>query len=73
MGQMPRETFAAKMVFRSKGGSQKIIMFENKTIADSLSELKTSQESGLSANEVETRRKKYGLNKLEEKKGEAPS
>ena len=46
-------------------------MFENKTIADSLSELKTSQESGLSANEVETRRKKYGLNKLEEKKGES--
>jgi Ca2+-transporting ATPase len=46
-------------------------MFENKTIADSLSELKTSQESGLSANEVETRRAKYGLNKLEEKKGES--
>jgi hypothetical protein len=47
MGQMPRETFAAKMVFRSKGGSHKNNMFENKTIADSLSELKTSQESGL--------------------------
>src|SRR5574344_1925465 len=46
-------------------------MFENKTIADSLSELKTRQESGLSASEVETRRAKYGLNKLEEKKGKS--
>src|SRR5574344_1387553 len=46
-------------------------MFENKTIADSLSELKTTQENGLSASEVETRRAKYGLNKLEEKKGKS--
>ncbi len=46
-------------------------MFENKTIVDSLSELKTTQENGLSASEVETRRAKYGLNKLEEKKGKS--
>ena len=46
-------------------------MFENKTIADSLSELKTNQESGLSASEVETRKAKYGPNKLEEKKGKS--
>lgn len=43
-------------------------MFENKSIADSLNELSTNQENGLSDEEVIKRREKYGANKLEEKK-----
>jgi magnesium-transporting ATPase (P-type) len=43
-------------------------MFENKTIRDSLNELQSNQEKGLSSAEVKERQQKYGLNKLEEKK-----
>lgn len=46
-------------------------MFENKSIKDTLSELDVKEETGLSTSEVETRRAKYGANKLEEKKKES--
>ena len=40
----------------------------NKEIKDVEKELETSQETGLSAEEVAKRREKYGLNQLKEKK-----
>jgi Ca2+-transporting ATPase len=43
-------------------------MFENKTIADSLNELGTNAETGLSSGEVKVRQEQHGPNKLEEKK-----
>jgi Ca2+-transporting ATPase len=46
-------------------------MFENKSVKDALSELKTSEKDGLSDEEVKARQAKYGPNKLEEKKGES--
>jgi Ca2+-transporting ATPase len=44
-------------------------MFENKTIADSLSELKTSQENGFKRAKSRRERPSMASNKLEEKKG----
>jgi P-type Ca2+ transporter type 2C len=46
-------------------------MFENRSVESTLSELGTNTEKGLSANEVDVRRAKYGLNKLGEKKKES--
>lgn len=46
-------------------------MFENKNVASTLSELKTSK-NGLSEEEVKARAAKYGPNKLEEKKKDGP-
>jgi P-type Ca2+ transporter type 2C len=59
------------MVFAVKEVPTKINMFENKTIVDSLSELKTNGKEGLSEDEVKARQAKYGPNKLSEKKGES--
>ena len=40
----------------------------NKTVDETVNELKTNEESGLTTEEVNTRKEKYGLNELAKKK-----
>ena len=47
-------------------------MYENKTVGQTAEELSVDLKNGLSLEEVEKRRAKYGLNKLAEKKKKSP-